>query len=144
MHKMMEFVCKELEDLERKADKDGKLSMAEVQYADMLTNMKKNILKADEMMGDGEFSMADGSYARSYRGSYARGGNRGSYEGSYDDMSYARGRNAKRDSMGRYSRNGYSRDSEEMIERLRDLMEDAPDEMTRKEFEKFIRKVEQM
>ena len=153
MHKMMEFVCKELEDLERKADKDGKLSMAEVQYADMLTNMKKNMLKADEMMGEDEFSMAggsynDGSYARSYRGSYARGGNRGgrggSYGNSYDDMSYARGRGRKRDSMGRYSSEGYSRDSEEMVEQLRDLMEDAPDEMTRKEFEKFIRKVEQM
>lgn len=136
MHKMMEFVCKELEDIERKADKDGKLSMAEVQYADMLTNMKKNMLKADEMMGEGEFSMAGGSY----RGSYARGDNR--YNRSYDDMSYGRGR--KRDSMGRYSRNGYSRDNEEMVEQLRDLMEDAPDEQTRKEFEKFIRKVEQM
>ena len=140
MHKMMEFVCKELEDLERKADKDGKLSMAEVQYADMLTNMKKNILKADEMMGEGEFSIA---------GSYARGGNRnpnrGLYDGGYGDMSYARGRrNARRDGMGRYSRDGYSRDSEEMVEQLRDLMEDAPDEQTRKEFEKFIRKVEQM
>lgn len=143
MHKMMEFVCKELEDLERKADKDGKLSMAEVQYADMLTNMKKNMLKADEMMGEGEFSMANDNSYNSYRGSYARGGNRGG--SSYNDMSYARGRrNARRDSMGRYSREGYSRDTEEMVEQLRDLMEDAPDEMTRKEFEKFIRKVEQM
>lgn len=142
MHKLMEFVCKELEEIERKADKDGKLSMAEVQYADMLTNMKKNLLKTDEMMGEDEYSMAG-----SYRGSYARGTNRGGRTyGTYDDMSYARGRgrNARRDSMGRYSREGYSRDAEEMVEQLRDLMEDAPDEMTRKEFEKFIRKIEQM
>ena len=136
MHKLMEYVCDELEELERKSDK-GKLSMSEMEYADMLTRIKKNLLKTDEMMGEDEFGTA---------GSYAMGGNRGgrSY-GNYDDMSYARGRgrNARRDAMGRYSREGYSRDGE-MVEKLRDMMEEAPDEMTRKEFEKFIRKVEQM
>lgn len=150
MHKLMEYVCDELEELERKAGKEGKLSMAETEYVNMLTNMKKNLLKTDEMMGEGEFSMAGGSY----RGSYARGGrsnarggrsNRGSYEGSYEG-SYARGRgrNANRDAMGRYSSEGYSMDAEDMVEQLREMMEDAPDEMTRKEFEKFIRKMEQM
>ena len=57
---------------------------------------------------------------RSYDGSYARGGRgyrggRYAYE-SYDDgMSYARGRgrNARRDSMGRYSREGSYRGSYE-------------------------------
>lgn len=148
MHKLMEYVCDELEELERKAGKEGKLSMAETEYANMLTNMKKNLLKTDEMMGEGEFSMAGGSY----RGSYARGGrsnarngrsNRGSYEGSYD-YARGRGRNANRDAMGRYSSDGYSMDAEDMVEQLRDMMEDAPDEVTRKEFEKFIRKMEQM
>lgn len=73
--------------------------------------------------------------------------------------SYARGRgrNAKRDSMGRYSRErggnysrerGYSRnysmDGEEMVDELRNLMENAPDDRTRMEFEKMISKMEQM
>ena len=31
MHKLIEFICDELEDLERKAERGGKLSMAEVQ-----------------------------------------------------------------------------------------------------------------
>lgn len=146
MHKLMEYVCDELEELERKAGKEGKLSMAETEYANMLTNMKKNLLKTDEMMGEGEFSMG------SYRGSYARGGrsnarngrsNRGPYEGSYD-YARGRGRNANRDAMGRYSSDGYSMDAEDMVEQLREMMEEAPDEMTRKEFEKFIRKMEQM
>ena len=53
MHKLMEYVCDELEELERKAEKGGKLSMAEIQYADTLAHMKKNLLKADEMTGEG-------------------------------------------------------------------------------------------
>lgn len=74
---------------------------------------------------------------RSYRGeSYER-----------DGYSGARGRNAKRDSMGRYSRDGsyrgsyrgYSRDGkEEYKEYLREMMEDAPDEATRQNMQRMI------
>ena len=52
----------------------------------------------------------------------------------YDDYSYAR----RRDSLGSYSRGGG------MIHELRELMEDAPDEATKKEFQRFIQKMEQM
>lgn len=152
MHKLLEYVCEELEELERKADKDGKLSMAEMQYVDLLAHTKKNLLKAEEMSDDMEYSgaMGDGmSYEGGYRSSYARGGqggNRGggnrSGRGSY---ARGRGRNARRDSMGRYSsEGGYSRAGEEMIMELREMMEDAPDDRTRKEFERFIQKMEQM
>lgn len=56
---------------------------------------------------------------------------------SHDGYSYARGR--KRDSMGRYSRRGYSRDGkEEYIEHLRDMAEDAPDEQTRQSIHRMI------
>lgn len=138
MHKLIDYICDELEELERKADKDGKLSMAEVQYMDTLAHAKKNLMKAEEMSEDG--------YSN-------RGYSRGRYyvDGTYDDgHSYARGRmgNVRRDSMGRYSRGGryggYSMASDEMISELRDLMNDAPDEHTRKEFEKFISKIESM
>ncbi len=45
---------------------------------------------------------------------------------------------------GNYSnRGGYSRNNN-MIMELRELMEDAPDERTRMEFDKFIRKMESM
>lgn len=159
MHKLIEYICDELEELERKADKEGKLSMAEVQYADMLAHLKKNLLKSEEMMGEEEeYSMAGG---RPYEGgSYARGGNRGgqSRRGGYSmrggnnyryegEGSYARGRgrNARRDSMGRYSsEGGYSMAGEDMIEELRDLMQDAPDDQTRMEFQRFISKIEKM
>ena len=129
MHKLMEYVCEELEELERKAAKEGKLSMNDLQVADTLAHLKKNLLKAEEMSEQSEYSMM-GGYSR--RGSYAGGGSYrgdsyaggGSYadnenypnmdfvrpDGSYRDggMSGARGRGrgARRDAMGRYSSEG--------------------------------------
>lgn len=90
MHKLMEYVCKELEELERKAEKEGKLSAAEVEYADKLTHIKKNLLRADELWQDSEYSEDGGSYR-----SYARGGNRGG------------GRSSRRSYDGSYARNAY-------------------------------------
>lgn len=151
MHKLMEYLCEELEELERKADKEGKLSMAEVQYGDMLAHFKKSLLASEEMWDESEYSMDDGmNHRRNY--SYAQGGG-GQGGGNYNDGysrrggSYARGRgrNARRDSMGRYSTTGdYSRDAENMVDQLRELMEDAPDDRTRQEFQRFIQKLEQM
>lgn len=85
---------------------------------------------------------------RSYDGSYGRS-MRGSYDGSY---ARGRGRNARRDSMGRYSRDyrgsyndgrsyrgGYSRDGkEEYVEQLRMMMEDAPDDATRQSIKRML------
>ena len=138
MHKLISFLCDELDDLERKAEKEGKLSMAEIQYLDTLAHAKKNLMKADEMSEDG---YSERGYSR-----------RGTYEGgSYGDgRSYARGRgrNAKRDSMGRYSSRMYPMDysmaADDMVSELRDMMHDAPDEQTRMEFQKFISKIESM
>ena len=144
MHKLMEYICDELDELERKADKDGKLSMAEMQYVDMLAHAKKSLLTADAMMEEG-YSM-DGSYdGGSYGGSYEENGNRSYRRGGRNSMrSYARGRgrNARRDNMGRYSSDGYSMDSEEMVQQLREMMQEAPDDRTRQEFQRFIQKME--
>ena len=131
MDKLIDYICTELEDLERKAEK-GKLSMAEMQYVDMLAHAKKNLLKGEEMM-DGESYMYDDGYSRE------RDGNRG------NRYMYARGRNARRDSRGRYSSEGrYMMDAGDMVDQLRDMMEDAPDERTKMEFKRFIQKMEQM
>ena len=120
MHKLIDYICDELDELERKADK-GKLSAAEVQYGDMLAHFKKNLLKAEEMS---DYSNNSG-YSRRTR---------------YDNgSSYAR----RRDSRGRYSR-GYSMATEEMTAELRDMMKDAPDDRTRMEFQRFIEKIENM
>ena len=131
MHKLMEYVCNELEELERKAEKGGKLSMQEVQYLDTLAHTKKNLLKADEMWDDSEYSMAgDGSYR-----SYARDGR---------DRSYARGRrgNVRRDAMGRYSREGnsygYSMGADDFRMELEELMQDAPNEQVKMKLQRLM------
>lgn len=133
MHKLIEYVCDELEELERKVDKGGKLTMQETQYLDTLAHTKKNLLKADEMEEDGEYSnaynrmMPNRSYNMNDRRSYARG----------------RGRNARRDSMGRYSSEGYSM-ADGIAEELRDLMQDAPDAQTRQDIQRIVDRLSQM
>ena len=139
MHKLIDFVCDELEDIEQKAAK-GELSISDVQYADTLAHLKKNLLKSEEMME--KFDEGYSSEMRPVDGTMRGGSYR--YDGG---MSYARGRgrNAKRDSMGRYSsERGYSRDGTEMADQLRDMMKDAPDESVRRDIERLLRKVEQM
>lgn len=132
MHdRLYDKLCQILDDMERKE----KLSASDVQIIDWATHAKKSMLAVDEMEGGDS-----GSYA--YRGSYN------------DSMSRARGRNARRDSMGRYSRDdgyardGYSRDysrngKEDYIAQLRDMMEDAPDDKSRQSIQRMIREMEQ-
>ena len=64
-------------------------------------------------------------------------------DSSYRGNSYARGRrNAPRDSMGRYSGEmGYSRHGDP-VDQLRELMEQAPDEQTRRDLERVLRRME--
>lgn len=122
MHKLIDFVCDELKDLEKKADNGG-LNLSEVQYADTLAHLKKNLMKAEEMEMDADYS------SRGYTSRTMP---------LYYGNSYAGRRNARRDSMGRYSRDGYSRAAEDMAMQLRDLMEDAPDEQTRMDIKRII------
>lgn len=130
MHKLIDYVCDKLEEIERKVEKGQDLSMTELQYADTLAHMKKNLMKAEEMSEEGYSSRG---YSR--RDSYA--------DGPYmDGRSYARG-GRRRDSMGRYV-NRYSMDSGDMVAELHDLMNNAPDEQTKMEFKRFIDKIEMM
>lgn len=167
MHKLIEFICDELEELERKAEKQGKLSMQEIQYMDTLAHAKKNILTAEAMMQEedgmsgargrgrnarrdsmGRYSSRGGSSrGGSYEGSYesGRGGSYegGSYEsyesgGSYEGNSMARGGNRGGGRSGR----GYSRDAEELVQNLKELEMNAQDEETRRMIQKFIKQAE--
>lgn len=77
----------------------------------------------------------------------------------YDDgmsMARGRGRNAKRDSMGRYSRDdgygyrggrsmNYSRADakQEYMDELREMMMNAPDDQTRQSIQRMIQQMEQ-
>lgn len=103
MHKLKEMLMNELYEYEDKANRmsGGKLSTTELEKIHKLTDTVKNIDKIEVLELGGGYSeesnwMGEG---RMYGTSYG------------DDSSYARGRgrNAKRDSMGRYSReDGFS------------------------------------
>lgn len=123
MHKIYEYLCDELKTLEKKAESGQGLSMAELEYLDKLTETKKNLLKIEMLEEDSEYSNSmDGSYGRGGRGSYARG----------------RGRNARRDAMGRYSGDGYSRAEEDFRESMRSLMADAPNDHIRQKMQSLM------
>lgn len=145
MHALYELKEKLMDHLEEYSKKD--LTGSNLEIVDKLSHTIKNLCKIIEDMeeAEGESYAMDGMGGGSYRSSYARGGRGGSYRGgnySRRGMSYAdgrgRGSNAQRDSMGRYS------SADEYMDDLRDLMESAPDQKTRMEFEKFIRKMESM
>jgi hypothetical protein len=127
MHKLYEYVCDELKGLEKKAEK-GSLSMQEIQYADTLAHLKKNLMKADEMMEDeyGEYSMA--YYPMT---SYAEDG------GRTGRASYAR----RRDTHGRYSSRGYSMAGDGFRRELEGLAEDAPTEHVKQKLRDIIREM---
>ena len=132
MHKIYELKDKLCEELEEYGDK--KLDAGSLEVIDKLAHTIKNLDKIIEKYEDEDYSSAydDGMMG----GSYERDGNRG---GNRYAMDRGRGRNARRDSMGRYSS-----DNRMMVEELRDLMNDAPDERTKMEFKRFIEKMEQM
>lgn len=133
MHDLKDLLCAELEDYADKGKKSGKMSMGDLDSIHKLTDTVKNILKIDLLESEEGYS-EDGHYmgeGRIYGTSYDNGMRRGV------GYSYARGRGryAKRDSMGRYSRDdgymrrdgGYSREDGKayMMEQLEDMMEDA-------------------
>lgn len=129
MHKIYEYLCDELKTLEKKAESGQGLSMAELEYLDKLTEVKKNLLKIEMLEEDSEYSNAmDG-------GSYARGGRGGSYRSSY---ARGRGRGARRDSMGRYSSEGYSRAEDDFMEDMRELMASAPNDRIRQKMQSIM------
>lgn len=122
LYELCEYVTKEIEEANDKIrSADGKLSAGDVDYIDKLTHTLKSIKTTIAMLEneDGEYSHRGDGYARNYRGN-----------------SYAR--NRRRDSRGRYSRGGG------MVEELRELMADAPDEKTRAEMQRLVNKLETM
>lgn len=135
MEDLKDLLCAELEDYAENGKKSGKMSMGDLDSIHKLTDTVKNILKIDMLEGESGYS-EDGAYMGEGR-IYGT-----SYNGYDRGTSYARGRGryAKRDSMGRYSRDdgymrrdgrgmrdGYSRDEGKayMMEQLEDMMEDA-------------------
>lgn len=138
MHKLYELKEKLMNELEDYAD-NGKFSKDDVEAIKYTASAIDHICNIVER--DDEYSMAmdGGSYEGSY--AYARGGNRGG------GRSYARGRgrNARRDSMGRYSREGgYSRAADDFKMELQEIMQEAPNEQVKMEIQHVINRMDTM
>lgn len=133
-HKLKEMLCEELDNLVKK----GELTAGSLETADKLTHAIKSlttIIAMDEQDG-GE------SEYYPYMGGYR------SFENDGGNMSNRGGRSyQRRDTMGRYSREnrGYSRDDAraDMIDDLREIMNEAPDEHMKKKLRQFISEIEQ-
>lgn len=141
IYELKEQLMKELEEYGRK----GEMSTGSLEVVDKLAHTIKNlckIIETAEEEEEGEYSMA--GYRRSYAGGNGQGMTGGQTGRSMRSYARGRGRNARRDSMGRYSSNGgYSYGNDEMIEQLEDLMEEAPDQV-KQDIQRLISKVENM
>ena len=155
MHKLKEKLMETLYEYEDKLGKmsGGTLSTQDLEKIHKLTDTVKNIDKI-EMLEDGEGYSEDGHYMG---------------EGRIYGTSYARGRrNAKRDSMGRYSRDdgmyydggssyarggqgnmgggrgGYSRADakEHLMNKAEEMLEMAQDPKERRAIEKFMQEID--
>lgn len=122
LYELKDKLSKELENYSRKDITASTLTMVDT-LAHALKNLDKVIEKCEEE--EEQYSNDGGSM----RGSY--GYSRRMY--SRDGGSYRR----RRDSMGRYSRDGYSGDDDVTME-LQDLMRNAPDERTRQKIQTIL------
>ena len=98
--------------------KNGGRNDGDLDTMEKLTHTLASVKKIMAFMEDDGYSgyyPMDGSYRTMYRGSYARG--------------------PRRDSMGRYSRN-------DLADKMRELMHDAPDDRTRQEMQRMVEKLE--
>ena len=154
MHRIKETLMNELMEFGEKMAKNpnAKPSVQEIERVHKLTDTIKNLDKIEMLEEGGGYSeesnwMADG---RMYGTSYARG----------------RGDNAKRDRMGRYSRDGgysetdmmyardgrsgnrggyggYSRDGGSLMERLEEMMEEAGTSKERETIKRWMHEIDE-
>lgn len=117
---LCDVLSDQLSDVTRKIKNNG-MSSGDLDNVEKLTHALASTKKIMAFMED------EDGYSGDYRDTY-----RGSYRGSY-----AR----KRDRMGRYSgERGYSRN--DLADKMRELMADAPDDRTRQEMHRMVEKLE--
>ena len=149
MEDLKDLLCAGLKDYAEKGKRSGELSKADVEVIDTVLNSVKNIYKIDKYKEEMEGYSEDGHYmgeGRIYGTSFDDGMHR---EGGY---SYARDRRyARRDSMGRYSRDGgmsyrggYSREDGKnyMMGELERLMDEASTPTEREALKKCMQALE--
>lgn len=121
LEELREKFCKELDEIARKED----LSAGDLETVHKLTDTIKNI---DKICMLDEKGYSDDGYSRD-----------GNWEahGMYDNRHS--GANRRRDSMGRYSRDG---SKEHMVSKLEDMMHDADSDKMKSAIRKCISEIE--
>lgn len=130
MESLKDMLCKELEEITMK----GGLTAGDLDTVDKLSHSIKSISTIMAMEGSDRYS--DDGYMN---GGYYDDGN---YSRNYS----ARGRYSRRDNRGRYMRDSRMyRDSGKahMVQMLQDMMEDAPDDKTRRVIDNALNQIEQ-
>ncbi len=134
LYELRDNLCDELKKYGKK-----ELSAGSLDVVDKLSHSIKNI---DKIIGDYE----ENGYSNSPRdGRIYRNYDMRNHDGMiYGGVSNARNRgvNPNRENRGRYSNDGYSYD--DIMTRLYELMEEAPDDKMRQEFKRFIQRLESM
>ena len=121
LENLCDILSEKLADKTRKIKNSG-MSDGDLETVDKLAHSLASVKKIMAFMEDEEGYSGSHPYRESYRGSY-RGG-------SY-----------KRDRMGRYSgERGYSRN--DLADKMRELIDEAPDDRTRQDMQRMVEKLE--
>lgn len=137
VHKLIEYIDDTMREYEDKVARGGELSSKDVECLKDLAKTKMAILTNEAMEDEGGYSER---YSRDGGTDNRTSHGRVYYGGSYPRYSYA-----KRDSMGRYSREGgysYADAKMDMIAELKELARKAPDDKTKQEIEHFANEME--
>lgn len=142
---ILDKICEMIDAATDKISKGGKPSVGELKELGELIDIKKNILKTWKLEDE------DGGYSQA--GDWeAMGRINGRYGDNYDHGNSYRGR--RRDSMGRYSREGrggdrggrggYSRNGGDLMEHMEMMMEEAKTPQERELIKRFKRELEKV
>ena len=138
LYEAKETVGNEIGDLNKKIrNNGGKITGADVDMLDKLTHSMKSLattcamLEAEEEGYSGHYMPMPYGYSRNGNG-YSRNGNDHSGNGGGYSRRYSR---ESRDGYG-YSGKG------DMTDQLRQMMDEAPDDMTRREIQKLMERME--
>ena len=137
MHELIRYIDDTMKEYEDKVARGGELSYKDIEWLKNIAETKKAILTNRAMEGE------DGEYSERYSRDGEMDG-RTSHGHMWYDRYPRRYSYAKRDSMGRYSRDGYSyADAKsDMIAELKELAKKAPDDKTKQEIDHFANELE--
>ena len=137
MHELYDLKDNLMSEL-KKYSREDDLNANSLDVIEAITDTIKNLDKIIDHCEMEENGYSNASYGR-YMPPYAYENGMNNNNMSNNSYARGRGRNARRDSMGRYSSmNGYSRADDNMITELSNLAMNAPDENTRQQIQAMI------